>query len=281
MSLQRKKVEVDPLSFFIEEDHKKLFDDEPEPEPEQETQKEPIKLVRHVEQQGPLPVKEIPQSKGVKFADPEPLKEETPKPVLKSALKSSKPAETSQKKTKDNTSIDVLFSAEYNRKTELLLSSEEDFFASEENSPKPRSPVPTTSNVTNLTKSAAIDFKKTDDDDISDLQVSKLLEREKGLDEQLFGNSSSAIPKNSKPTARNTELDAEQDFLKELDEITISSKSKLASSLSKSNEFDKKPTRLNTSSIGVGKKIDIDINALDINSYINQESNDDSGGLFD
>lgn len=277
MSLARNKVEVDPLSFFIEEDHKKLFEDEPE----EEVEEPPIQPTK------PVVVQKEVKPRGVQFTDPEPVKEEVVKPALKSALKSTTTKAATnqpqqQKPKKDDTSLDVLFSAEYNRKTELLLSAEEDFFASEDNSPKPKSPVPS---VTTTSKSSLIDFKKTDDDDISDLQVAKLLEREKGLDEQIFGNKSTTTQKSLRTggggAVKSNEFDAEQNFLKELDEITISSKSRIASSLSRSNDSsDQRSAKLSTASIA-NKKVDIDINSLDINSYINQETNDDGGGLFD
>lgn len=106
-----------------------------------------------------------------------------------------------------------------------------------------------------------------DDENISTLKVSKILEREEYSEPSLYGkNVSRSVPS----TLLKEELD-----ISKFDEI-----------LSIEKSIDKNPTQVQ----GTNKKItssksedvvdDIDITSFDLNSYISQQKND-SGGLFD
>jgi hypothetical protein len=264
--MKREKVEHDPLSFFADAATNKVHheeeEEEEEPVPEPVPEPEP--------QMQPAPVQKAVKSKGVKFSEPDPVVEEPKrnKSVEQPSVPPQKPHET----------IDELFSSEYNRKTDQLLAATADDIFSEENSPFSTK---SSGKIDTSILKGAIDYKKTDDDDISDLKVSMLLEREDGLDQSIFGHTNAITQKIvQKKKKHNTELDNEQDFLKELDEITINNP-KFASSMSRSNDSQTDKNAKVSTSTTQEKKKDIDLNSFDINSYITEESSTSGGGLFD
>jgi hypothetical protein len=281
--MNRAKTDFDPLSFFVHESEHK-----PE-EPEEE--EEPV-----IPQKKTVTIKQVEYSKPTtNYNSSETLRPAAVKEVPKSNVSNTK--QTHHQPVKEAPPVDVLFSDEYNRKTELLLSTEEDLFKSEENSPKPTKvdilPSSTTTIFSKTSKPSTssgttIDYRKRADDDISDLRVAKLLEKEEGLDESIFGSSTvSSIQQNKiiqkkKLASTNNELENESNFLKELDEITIGSKPKYTSTLSKSGDSYSSSTNKPSSTTDTQeKKVNLDLDSLDINSYINQEASSSGGGLFD
>lgn len=125
---------------------------------------------------------------------------------------------------------------------------------------------------------AKFDFQK-DDDDISDLKVSKLLEKEEDLDFNLFGKIESAEVVQQRVQKRLNDLEREDDFLRQLDELT--SKASLSTSPAPLTSSTKATSTVNASvSSASTTSSEFDISSFDINAYIAQESNE-SGGLFD
>lgn len=125
---------------------------------------------------------------------------------------------------------------------------------------------------------AKIDFNK-EDDEIGDLQVSSLLEKEDKLDYALFGKVESTqekkVVQQKKPMM---EIEAETDFLRQLDELTAKASTSSYVSGKASEERDTK-IAVPTAAVAAPKK-ELDLNSLDLNAYIEQESSS-GGGLFD
>jgi hypothetical protein len=284
--MNRAKTDFDPLSFFAHESEHK-------PEEPEEEEEEPV-----IPQKKTVNVKPVEYSNynSSETARPGIVKEAPSNSVSKSADSNTKQTQPHQR-VKEAPPVDVLFSDEYNRKTELLLSTEEDLFKSEENSPNPTKKddiIPSSTKLSKpkqLSSGNMIDYRKTDDDDISDLRVAKLLEKEEGLDESIFGSSTvnsiqqNKIIQKKKLASANNELENESNFLKELDEITIGSKPKYTSTLSKSGDSYASNSSMNNKPSSTSnlpeKKVNIDLDSLDINSYINQQASSSGGGLFD
>jgi hypothetical protein len=130
---------------------------------------------------------------------------------------------------------------------------------------------------------AKIDFTNEDDDDVSDLNVAKLLEREEQLDFNLFGKVNTSTEK-QRTAKKKMDLDQESDFLKQLDEITTTSSKKLSASASKSssatNEFDFQFSNKQNKQNQNPSTTDFDINSLNLDDYISQNASS-GGGLFD
>jgi hypothetical protein len=125
---------------------------------------------------------------------------------------------------------------------------------------------------------AKFDFQK-DDDDISDLKVSKLLEKEENLDFNLFGKIESAEVVQQRVQMRLNDLEREDDFLRQLDELT--SKASLSTSPAPMVSSTKATSTVSASASSASTtSSEFDISSFDINAYIAQESNE-SGGLFD
>ncbi len=116
-----------------------------------------------------------------------------------------------------------------------------------------------------------------EDDDVSDLNVAKLLEREEQLDFNMFGKVSSATEK-QKIAKKKMDLDQESDFLKQLDEITISSSKRLSNSTSSLIGTSRSSDTANKTSIAPTTVVDL--NALNLDEYISQHASS-GGGLFD
>lgn len=127
---------------------------------------------------------------------------------------------------------------------------------------------------------AKIDFNK-EDDEIGDLQVASLLEKEDKLDYALFGKVESIqekkVVQQKKPMM---EIEAETDFLRQLDELTAkaSTSSYTFPQTPEAREVDN-PVAIQGSTPTAAPK-ELDLNSLDLNAYIEQESGS-GGGLFD
>lgn len=127
-------------------------------------------------------------------------------------------------------------------------------------------------------------YAEDDDDDIENLKVSKLLQREEEADFETFGNSSNASRSKSKTSAKvkyaKEDLDISTfDKVSNLEQgIEEDELSKYLASLNSSTVTKKKDS--STFDLNNSDAAEIDISSLDLNDYIaKQQSN--SGGLFD
>jgi hypothetical protein len=297
-SLQRKKINLDddPLAFLG-------GGSAPDREEEQEVQTPPVKtesssrpVVKETKVNETETLKTISETK---VNDTETLKtisdtvkikkiSSSPKPIVEptSAIADPTSTVTSEKVVAPNTIVPVQLSANIptsNSKPEDVFSflskpstedDGENLFAIPVKNTSTKSPV--------NTKSVAVkyDFNK-DDEDISDLNVTKLLEKEDDLDYKLFGKTESVEQQQAKVKSRLNDINREDDFLRELDVLT-----KKAAVSSKAQTTTKTTTDFDLDFLGTEKKSsskstkEIDISSLDLNAYIEQESSS-GGGLFD
>lgn len=268
MSLSRQKVDVDPLSFFASNPL-----DSFEEEDEHEIQQEPIKPVKTETTQKEVQPIDSVETKPQRLVENVFVKAET------TATSSTKPfnQEKVESTRQPIASVEELFSSEYNA---LKQDPEEEFFKPYNSAANVKSSISTTTAVAKTI--SQIDFKKDDEDDLSDLTVAKILEREEALDEELFGRRKVA-KQTIQPSKVHADLDKEANFLKELDELTtatsetLQTKTKPSTMTMSSDLFADDVSLFKPSS----NTLDIDLNTLDISSYINQESNISDGGLFD
>jgi hypothetical protein len=112
-----------------------------------------------------------------------------------------------------------------------------------------------------------------DEENVKDLKVSKLLEREEDLDYDLFGKAKPVVaPLATVVGKKNMDIfEFESDeYINELEKLTNKKEKDISSSKLISNP----------AIAAVATKADIDIGSLDLNAYIAQQS-ESSGGLFD
>lgn len=148
-----------------------------------------------------------------------------------------------------------------------------------ESSQRPAAKVSTNANST---KSAVgkIDFNK-DEEDISDLKVAQILEKEESLDYKLFGRVETSESVQQRVQKRLNDLDKEDDFLRQLDELTAKASAATTATSTTSSAASGAQSSTSPVSSSVAKSTtDIDIAAFDLNAYIAQESSG-GGGLFD
>lgn len=153
---------------------------------------------------------------------------------------------------------------------------EEDIFSAKPITPPvvPTTRVTDSSSISPKPSIAKIDFNK-DEDDISDLNVTRLLEKEDNLDFKLFGRTETAAVQKEKVQQRLNDLDKEDDFLRQIDELT-----QKASLSPKASSSTATVNVVSSSTPSTTVTTDIDIASLDLSAYIAQESSN-SGGLFD
>lgn len=148
-----------------------------------------------------------------------------------------------------------------------------------EPSQRPASKVSTSTNIAKSSV-AKIDFNK-DEEDISDLKVAQILEKEESLDYKLFGRVETSESVQQRVQKRLNDLDKEDDFLRQLDELTAKASAITTATSTTSSAASGPQSSTSPVNSSVAKSMaDIDASSFDLNAYIAQESSG-GGGLFD
>jgi hypothetical protein len=289
MSLQRKRVTVsdDPLGLFGGgSSNAKKTEEEEQPSLPQVVKKVPVipptenkpKPQKSIESNVIPPVPQVVAKKEVVTP---PVQDKTPanppvlpEPVQETIVSPPKaPEEVTPKQVAAKVSPEKPAPAPV---VEAIPKVQEDIFLVNESTPvSAPTTLPTSPKKEDIPKKQTIIRS---DEDISDLAVASILEREENLDYDMFGK----VDMSAKPRAMRTKQTLEEDlsFLEELDKITRldGNKAETESTVKQSAVSNNGGSESSGSSKAL---VDVDINNFNLDDYISQQMEDSDGGLFD